>query len=407
MIKLRWPAARIVTVGLVVLAVVGLSWGLVGLQVLAQGDPPPAGDNFGMASSDVQWTVGELAFQSNYPAGFQFQAEIRSSAGPIVRGRVIWSHVPGTQRSRPVNVDPDTGTLTAVWDATGSDAVPPWVGLMYYWDVGDSEGNAFQTEPQYVEYEDTTHDWVRTETDDIIVFAQNLPDEVGPLVADAMAAQREMYRAAWGGLLPYKPRAILFGSRGAWLEWQITTVNYSTIGLTSDDWGGTGQVVSGGGLTDLAYGTVLHEVAHLYQNEFTLMVPGSWLIEGNATFFELNQQYNYESSVRHLAASGNLPVLLQGTGPGVSGRNARRGYDIGYTFWKWLVDNYGLEGHRQLIELLDQGIGRVAAIETVTGLTAQDVESRWRTWLGASALPPTLVPTPTFLIFPTIAPLGY
>jgi len=134
------------------------------------------------------------------------------------------------------------------------------------------------------------------------------------------------------------------------------------------------------------------------------MPAGNWFIEGNATFFERQQYYDYEAAVRTLAAAGQLPALLEGTGPGVSGRDARRGYDIGYTFWVWLTDNYGLEGHRQLITLIKDGVGRNDAIEQVTGLSIAEVERRWRVWLGASSTAPTLVPTPAFFFLPSPTP---
>ncbi|MBN1200851.1 MAG: hypothetical protein JXJ20_03245 [Anaerolineae bacterium] len=407
------------------LVVVALVLGLlavIGFQVSAQDDAPtnkpepartlspaqtPAASTMESRSApDIEWTVSEQAFTSNYPAGFAFTATIRSSAGPIARGRVIWSHAPGTQRSRSAEIDPKTGILTATWIATGQDAVPPWVGLSYYWDVGDADGNSFQTDPVFVEYEDTTHDWLRAESEDVIVFTTGLSSEVSELAINAMAAQRETYRQAWGDLLPYTPRVILFGNWSAWQEWQVAYVNSRVIGITSTDWGGTAQVAGGGDLHHLAYGTVLHEIAHLYQSHFTIMIRGTWVIEGNATFFELDQQYDYEQVVRNLAAAGNLPALLQGTGPGVSGRNGRRGYDIGYTFFKWLTDTYGLDGHRQLIELLDTGMRRNEAIETVTGLSIEEVESRWRVWLGASPVAPTLIPTPTIFWFASPTPYG-
>ena len=436
--RLRSPLVRLMTLVFVGALVAGLLV-LVGMQALAQDDvpsqtpypthtpyptstpyptfTPPAGEAMTPGAegetgdapplSDVEWTVENMTFTSHYPDGFEFSAEINSSAGPIVRGRVIWSHAPGTQRSRPVEVNPETGVVTSTWEVGIGEAIPPWVGITYFWDVGDSEGNSFRTEPHYVEYEDDSHDWVRTESDDIIVFAQALPEDVNQMTMDAMAEQRETYRAAWGDLLPYKPRAILFGDRDAWLEWRVGFSNPRVIGQTSNDWGGTAQVVSGGDLVDLAYGTVLHEVAHLYQASFTIMTPGSWLIEGNATFFELNQQYDYLETVRNLARSGQLPVLLQGTGPGVSGQNARRGYDVGYSFFRWLVDTHGIEAHRQFVELLDTGTGRNEALEIVTGLSVDEIESQWRVWLGASAVPPTLIPTPTLLVFPTPTPFSF
>jgi hypothetical protein len=373
-----------------------------GLTATAPGTEEPR-----QSASNVKWSVSDMAFQSKYPKGFSFSVKITSSAGPVVRGRVIWSHAPGTQRSRPITVDPTTGMITAEWDVTAGQAVPPWVGITYYWDVGDSEGNTFQTEPQYVEYEDKGHNWIRTESQDIIVFSENLPDSVNQMSMDAMAQQRETYRAAWGDLLPYKPRAILFGDRPAWDEWHVGATDPHVIGTTSSDWGGTAQVAYQEDLTDLAYGTVPHEVAHLYQAAFTIMPAGDWFIEGNATFFELHQQYDYLASVQLLAAAGELPPLLEGPGPAVSGQNARDGYDIGYTWWKWLVDNYGLDGHRKLIQLLDQGVSRNKAIEEVTGLSISEVESRWRVWLGASAVPPTLIPLPTAPGFPTPTPFTF
>ncbi len=361
----------------------------------------------GQAAAEVEWTVTDLAFESRYPQGFSFTATITSSAGPVVRGRVIWSHAPGTQRSRPITIDPVTGQLSVVWNVGVGESIPPWVGIRYHWDVGDAAGNSFQSEPQYVEYADTSRAWIRTESADIIVFSTGLPREVNELTMAAMAEQRETYRAAWGDLLPYKPRAILFGDRAAWSEWRLGAMNRAVIGLTSDDWGGTAQVVSGlGGYRDLAYSTVLHEVAHLYQAQFTIMPAGTWFIEGNATFFELEKQYDYEGTVRAMARRGELPALLQGTGPGVSGRNARRGYDIGYTFFKWLTETYGLDAHRELIELLDRGIYRNQALEAVTGLPVEEIERRWRVWLGASPIVPTLIPTPTPLMFPSPTPYG-
>lgn len=240
------------------------------------------------------------------------------------------------------------------------------------------------------------------------MFTQNLPDDLGQMVVDAMEQQRDLFEEAWGGLLPYKPRAILFGDYEAWEEWQITFVNPRVIGTTSSDWGATVQRVSGTDYRDLAYGTVPHEIAHLYQNEFVGFLSAvSWFNEGNATFFEANQQYDYLARVRDIAASGRLPNLLQDSGPSIRGTNARDGYDIGYTFFLWLTETYGIEAHRELMQAIRGGTGRNAALEQVTGLSLAEIESAWRVWLGASEVAPTLAPTPTMLVFPTVTPFTF
>jgi hypothetical protein len=388
-----------------ILAALAFSAGAASPVTAAAETGAPTGTPVG-GDSSVEWTVGALTFESRYPRGFVFTAEINSSAGPIVRGRVIWSLSPSTQRSTPFEIDPASGLLVAEWQPGPGESTPPWLGLTYTWSVGDAAGNSFETEPRYAEYADTSREWLRSESEDIIVFSQGMPAEVNDLTLEAMAAQRDTFRAAWGDLLPYRPRAILFGDLDAWREWQVGHMSPNIAGLTRSEWGGTVQRVTGAGGRDIAYGTVLHEIAHLYQDAFTFMPAGNWFVEGNATLFELEQYYDYEAAVRALAAAGQLPALLDGTGPGVSGRDARRGYDIGYTFWRWLVDNYGLEGHYQLITLVNEGMARNDAIEQVTGLSVTEVESRWRVWLGASPVAPTLVPTPAFFFLPSPTPPG-
>jgi hypothetical protein len=404
--------ARLFSAALIGALLVSLS--AMSLHAMAQSDPanpaapveknaPPTAQA-NPAASGVQWTAVDLLFQSQYPNGFRFSANISSSAGKIASGRVIWSHAPGTQRSRPFETDQQTGLLTAEWVPGPGESTPPWVGVTYFWDVTDEAGNTFQTEPLYTEYEDTSRDWRRSESEDVIVFSQGLPAEVNDLTIEAMVIQREKFRAAWGGLLPYKPRAILFGDRAVWDEWQIGLNNTRVIGTTRPEWGATVQITSRGDVFGMAYNTVPHEIAHLYQDEVAGLATVSWFIEGNATFFEAEEPVYYEEMVRGLAASGQLPALLQGTGPGVRGPYTNVGYAIGYTFWKWWVENYGLEGHYQLMKLVGSGITRTQAIEQVSGLTIEEVESRWRVWLGASAVPPTLVPTPTFFFLPSPTP---
>lgn len=370
-------------------------------------DPP-------VATGDAEWTIGERTFESFYPNGFVFTFEAASSAGAIESATVVWSHAPGNLNRRAAEYDEETGVFTAIWAGVADTAIPPWVAVNYQFRFTDEAGNTYVSEWfTGEEYYVSDEDWSRYESEDIVVFVEGgLPEETGPLTLDAMAAQRETYRQAWGALLSNKPRAILFSNRDSWERWQQGQVNERVIGITEERWGGIAQIISRGGVEDLAYGTVLHEVGHLYQSEFASsgFLAGTWWIEGNATFFELSQQYDYEQRVRNLAVNGQLPNLLGDTGPNPTGRGpdgiGRLGYDIGYTFFKWIALNYGLDAHRQIIEEIGRNRPRNEVLEEVLGMPADQIESAWRIWLGATPAAPTLVPIPTMPTFPTVTPFG-
>ena len=59
------------------------------------------------------------------------------------------------------------------------------------------------------------------------------------------------------------------------------------------------------------------------------------------------------------------------------------------------------------MQQMHSGMSRNEAIGAVTGLSIDEVESRWRVWLGASAVVPTLIPVPTMITFPTVTPFVF
>lgn len=387
-------------------------------QAQADDQPEPA-----RQQTTAEWTINQMEFESQFPAGFAFRLDAASSVGPIVSARVEWYHRPHIRPNQPISVrraegdiDPATGVITAVWNATESTAVPPWVGVYYRWKLRDEAGNEFVTDQAAAEYADPGNAWTRTETDEVVVFATGLPDNMGDLVAEAMDAQRQKYLDGWGDALPYRPRVILFGDMDTWLEWQVgyqdtTDLGVVRVGVTSDAWGGTVQVLYGPA-DELAYGTVLHEVEHLYQQEFLSgrqsFTPG-WFIEGDAVFYQLDDLFYATSYVDQVVRDNDLPVLLQGAGPTTVGESALDGYYIGYTFFKYLDDTWGITMHRKIMALLAKNVPFIDALEQATGMSITDLESAWRVSIGASPQVPTLIPTPTmppFLPPPTPMQFG-
>lgn len=376
--------------------------------------PQPAGDPVSAPQNAAEWTISDETFQSNFPAGFEFSIKATSTGGAVISAQVQWLHRPRVRENTPLVVrradgviDAETGTITAVWEARELTVVPPWVGVYYFWTLRDDAGNVFTTAQASAEYDDPNNEWTRFETDDVLVFFTGLPADTGEQVAEALAEQHEKYVAGWGAALPYKPRAILFGDYDTWLQWQVgredtTGIGLVTVGQTSDEWGGTVQF-NFSSMDKLVWTTVPHEVEHLYQGEFlagrTVFTPG-WWIEGDATFYEMSERDHIWAYVNQKIAENDVPILLQGDGPTTAGADALDGYYIGYTFFAWVDDQWGIEMHRKMMNLLAEDVPFTTALEQATGLSVIELESRWRVSLGMPAVVPTLVPTWTPIPMP-------
>ncbi len=423
--------SRIIPALLALGVTITLLFAVINLQVIAQDNPTPTPsieDWYlqsptewdlpyavpGTTVGEAEWTFKDSSFTSNYPDGFSFSVKAYSSTGDITVASVIFSHTP-YQLHRIETQNIDTNLITLEWEH--EESLPPWVAVNYYWSFIDSEGNRYRSD--WIlgnEYVDNTDEWTRVESDDVVILLQDgLSPYAIDLTVEAMDTQHDTFVQAWGGTLPYKPRVILFASEADFQQWRRSFFSGpGIIGETNDEWGATVQVVSDDNLFDLAYGTVLHEVGHLYQFAYApeAFPAGSWFTEGSATLFELNQQYDYEERVRNLAITGALPLLLQGNGPLVQGVGpdglGRYGYDVGYTFWKWLVINFGLETHQELITALSTGMDRNTALEFVLGMSIDQIEYEWALWVGADSPAATLVPTWTPPPFrPTVTPFQF
>jgi hypothetical protein len=402
-------------IGLMVLVMAAVGLGVIQLLqtavVQAQGgktaysepvDPLPA-----VNEGDATWTIAAQEYEAEFPVGLTFAIEAVSTGGEIVNARVVWTHAPGgnTQRSRGAEYNEETGRWVAFWEHNSGD-VPPWVLVRYHWELTDEAGNRYVTAQQDEVYSDPVNvdRWGSTENEDVVVYWIDLPDEYGTQTLEAMSQQREFYRQAWGGLLPYRPRVILYGT-SARLEYEQALGRPAavgggiTTGTTSDDWGGTIQYsMFGDSASSLAYGTVLHEVAHLYQGEFAHL-PVGWFIEGNAEFFSLSRGDSYREWGRRRLMSDD--PLSFATGFSIRGRTFRDGYQLGATVFDYLVDTYGLDAHRQIWELIGQNTPPYDAIEQVTGISIEAFELDWRQWMGVNTPAPTPAPTltPMFDIF--------
>jgi hypothetical protein len=333
------------------------------------------------------WKIKSMTFASQYPNGFDFGLDISSSAGRITLARVLWRHSTGQPFS--LNVQPDkNGKYLAHRAFTAVENMPQWIGIDYWWSLTDEHGNRFETPHKYVEYADNTRPWKRLVTEDVVIhWEASLPAAIGPAISSAFKEQREAYQLGWGKLLNYKPHIIIYASYKPWQEWQPGIDTQSVEGQTSNKWGATVQIFRANepdSLKHLAYTVALHEMEHLYQQTYSPFEDAytreSWFYEGDATYFEKFQYYDYLELVKQAAAAGKLPSLnIVGNHTG-----NRMPYDVGYAFWKFLEVNYGPDSHRKAWETIGKGSSIEGAIKAVTDKDLLTVEKEFREWVGAT-----------------------
>ncbi len=415
----RFSVAALAAAVLALVLLLGVLGGTVTIQ--AQG------------ASNVTFTVEETTFESNYPRGMTFTISASSDAGEITRATLFYELRTGLRERENGEFDSEMGAWVArPYSLRGG--LPPWVDFHYYWLLTDSEGNTYETEPQYGIYEDNTREWWHVDTEDITLYWFGDMPELGEHVSETMAAMREYFTEGWGRTLSYKPLAVLFPPGDVWNEYVEGGNNPRAAGFTSRGEGYTVQRIPRlmtpeehevarercGGyfygsrentveewrLQDMVH-TIVHEITHLYQSDFRVSGPTFW-IEGEPEFFgnlALDwRSRDAESRMMNYGAMGYPLPTLQGEGPGGGSTRSADGchalaYAVGETFIRFLVENYGgLETHRLVIENLP-GHTVQEAISLVTGVPFVDLENQYRAHYGIA--PVDILPTPTPLVIPT------
>ncbi|MBI5929352.1 MAG: hypothetical protein HY862_08595 [Chloroflexi bacterium] len=375
------------------------------------------------------YTFSSVTYVTKYPHGMQFTATITPPEGHAILGVNVMYESAGGGKGR---AQADLTANPNEWQGIPFDrgGLPPWQKFKVWFRVSDDAGTSIETTPVEVVYIDPTREWHRIESQDVIAYWFDFPEQLGVEVVTALAQVRDKYEKGFGGLLPFKPIVVIFPPGDSIGEFEPGGIaNPRTTGQASDDTQSVVLRVRGLEIEEIrkdciwneprdlqwqmrfAASVATHEVAHLYQFQFYDGRGPAWWIEGDATFFETDSG-PFDQRMRHLAEMGVDLATLQDQGPsGMVGSPAQDGcthlgYEMGTSFINWLVNTYGgYEVHRQIIELMDSNVSLPEALEQVTGITFLDLERQWRTYIGLNP-EPVIIPTLEYQFPATSTPFG-
>lgn len=359
-------------------------------------------------------TIGETTVNSDYPRGMVFTTTAESENGSI-QSATLWMILANGDLTRfEATMDEEAEAWVAnPWSA--GEGVPAWRPFEFYWRVRDETDVAVDTEPIAMSYWDPTREWYRAEGDYLILYWFGT-DEVDPeYIAEnamyAMNATEPRRIEGFGSAISYKPVGVVYPTRETLGEFSGSgTSNDNAAGYTSSEMGMTVQNiapptdawferqagciyataredrVSQAWIVDRTiFGTIPHEVAHLYQYDHGVAVGPNWWVEGQADYFTY-QAGQYDFRIRNLASfDSDIPTLDGNIGAFTYEADGcyALAYDMGVSFINWLLSNYGgLQLHAQIVDLLQSRITLQDALEQATGKPFYELENEWRTYLG-------------------------
>jgi hypothetical protein len=364
-------------------------------------------------------TIGETSATSHYPRGVEFTVDVTSEDEEFeIRSLTLFirfDHGSGTRAA--AEVDPAREVWVAHPWQTG-EGQPAWTHFNFYWSLVDADGNGYETASYEMDYSDPNREWFRVETDLVIVYwhdyGEDDPDAIARDIAQAVAATEERRRIGFGGPLSYKPIGVIYINMDTLSEMYGSGQTGTFLGFTSNELGMTvqqagprsdewferraecdwitprGERTQEWRMNDIIFGTIPHEITHLYQYDKGVSRGPTWWTEGQAEWFTYAPG-TYDERLFNLAQLDPELPRLEGYNIGYRAPEAdscyRLAYTVGPSFINWLLSSYGgVETHGQIIEAMGANTSPFDAVAQVVGKPFLELENEWRVYIGFEQL---------------------
>lgn len=338
--------------------------------------------------------------ENRYPDAltFRISAESQSPAARVV----LYYRTQATEGPtyQPVVV-PRTRRLRAeyTWD-TSRFTVAPSTPVYYYWRLEDVAGNVLQTEEQKVFYDDLRFDWSERRESDLILRWYAGGADFGDFVFSAALEALGAMKTHTGRSPDFPIIVLLYADDTDFASWHFHVEDW-VGGQAFPPLGVTTQIVPPSSPQSWITEVIPHEIAHLFFYQVAhseLSGWPTWLDEGFAQYFEPGDPEPQIQFVRQAAGEGRLLPLSHISGTfGSDPDRVDLAYAESLSAVTYMFQIGGEAGFGRLTTSLSEGRSFRQALQEGFGLSLEEFEAAWLTWLGTPATPaaqPT--PWPTF-----------
>ena len=361
-------------------------WTLAAVAAAAIGavaaDGVAAFDGFGQATAD-----------STYGVEIRFDVELRGDAPDRLE---LLRRTPGGDGAFVTPVEPNGGSATYVWDMS-ADYLTPNTPVTYQWRATVGDDIVLGPE-QVIRYEDDREglDWRHAQLGETTVHwygdAETQARRFGELTAVGVDRAEALLGTQLAGpvdVFVYDDEADFFGALGPGAREWVGAVAYSEL-RTIFMW-------LQGGSPEYLEVAMVHEVTHIVFHDATdnpYHEPARWLNEGIATWSEVQDVGDQRAIVEFEASGGGLFAFDAITQQfPIGSRGAELSYAQGTTMVDMIIDGYGSEAIARIAAAYRDGESDDEALETGTGLPADELYADFYAEFGVEA-PQPIAPTP-------------
>lgn len=294
--------------------------------------------------------------------------------------------VPSTNQAEP-DFDADCTINTEwKWEMKKIGSIPPGATIWWEWVITNQDGETLTTPRQEIVYSDTRFKWEFREYDIVDVYWHSQPEE---LIEELLAVvETQLSRIELDVDIPAerKPQVFIYRSseelRDAMLfeqQWTgaVAFTSYNII-LTA---------VNSSSL-EWAKDALPHEITHILVREMVFGPFGelpTWLNEGLAQYAE-SEMDSYTQEILNTAIMDDELISiksLSGSFPADSA-GAYLAYAESRSIVEFMIETFGWEKMRQLLDTFKDGSTDDNALLSVYGFDINGLETQWKAYIGAS-----------------------
>jgi hypothetical protein len=264
--------------------------------------------------------------------------------------------------------------------------LPPGLDIVYFWRVAERDGDITDSPEARVFYMDDEHDWDARTDDLVTVFWYAGGDGFSGDILESANHAAGRLSEQFGVVAGEPLRIVVYGDEGDFAR---------ALPPNSADWIG-GQAYPGLNLIVAAIEPdsgereigrmVPHEVSHLILAQATenpWNSPPAWLDEGLAVYNQETEDERLPDVLDDAVDEGRLiPIRALNSSFPLDPDQALLSYAESMSVVTYIAGELGQQQLAALIAIFREGVSYDDAVERALGMTIDELDARWKAWLG-------------------------